>query len=336
MSSSRRVALPELEVANAQFVTPRLAFGGDLAPGFGQARRQLDDLVGAGITHIVDLRDEWSDQSLVTGWAPGIAYLHHRVEDAGQRIPAEWFEGLLEWVEAAWQEPGSKVLVHCHMGVNRAPSAAFALLLAQGWPVRDALNALRRVRPIALIDYAADALDWHLARTGAGRYSRAGARRSLTMWRRANQLDTREVIRRIRAVESEPATWCISLDPSGVAELAEAVEGHRTPAVAFGVVREPGDLAMRDRMLLWALGPGGGIVGSGLVIGPPQPDGEGGAALPVALLAFDAEPLLRAELVSLVLPAGVPLPGGGGNPERLSEAQLTAISIAADLRTAQG
>jgi hypothetical protein len=329
---STRAALPALEVANAQFVTPRLAFGGDLAPEFGTARRQLDDLVAAGVTHIVDLRDEWSDESLVTGWAPGIAYLHHRVEDAGQRIPAEWFEGLLEWVEAAWQEPGSKVLVHCHMGVNRAPSAAFALLLAQGWPVRDALAALRRARPVAIIDYAADALDWHLARTGAGRYARAGARRSLTMWRRAHQLDTREVIRRIREVEAEPATWCISLDPSGVTELATVVGGRRTPAVAFGVESQPDSLAMRDRMLLWALGPGGGIVGSGLVIGPPQPDGRGGAALPVALLAFSDEPLLPAELLSLVLPAGVPLPGAGENPERLTGAQLAAISIAADLR----
>ncbi len=110
-----------LAVANASFVSDRIAVGGDLSPNFGLARNQLDELVAAGITHIADLREEWSDETLVKTWAPQVHYLHHRVADAGQEIGASWFEELADWVDAALAEPGTKVLVHCHMGVNRAP-----------------------------------------------------------------------------------------------------------------------------------------------------------------------------------------------------------------------
>ena len=131
----------EFSLANASFVTERLAVGGDLSPNFGLAKRQLDELVAAGITHIADLREEWSDETLVKTWEPQLKYLHHRVADAGQEIGGAWFDALADWVDAALAEPGSKVLVHCHMGVNRAPSAVLALMLNRGIGLRPALDA---------------------------------------------------------------------------------------------------------------------------------------------------------------------------------------------------
>jgi hypothetical protein len=104
-----------------------------------------------------------------------VRYLQHRVADAGQRIGPDWFEDLAVWVSAALDDPDAKVLVHCHMGVNRAPSAVLALLLSQGVGLRPALDAIRKVRPVAVIDYARSALDWHLARTGADARMRRNA-----------------------------------------------------------------------------------------------------------------------------------------------------------------
>lgn len=294
--------LPSLEVANAQFVTPRLAVGGDLAPEFSRARRQLQELVDAGITHIADLRDEWNDAELVGHWAPAIDYLYHPVQDAGQRIPAEWFEQLDEWVGRALADPDAKVLVHCHMGVNRAPSAVFGILLSQGMKVREALTAVRSRRPVAVIDYADDALDWYLERAGAERPARAGARRSLTMWRKANQIDKLAVIRQIRATETAGSSWCVTLGHDSVAALAELIEDSPNPTIGVAIDHEPEELAVRDEVVLWDDSPDGGVVGFGLVVGPPRVPEGGDLVMPVVMLGFSADCLVPAELLRLISP----------------------------------
>jgi len=73
------------------------------------------------------------------------------------------------------------------MGINRGPSMGFAILLATGMEPVAALTAIRRVRPIAAISYAGDALDrWHrISDTPAAvAGQRFGLRRSLR-WRRS-------------------------------------------------------------------------------------------------------------------------------------------------------
>ena len=322
-----RPLLPNLTAANAQFVTDRIAVGGDLAPAFRIARQQLQDLQDAGITHIADLRDEWNDEELVKFWAPEIEYLYHPVEDAGQRIPADWFERLNDWVTDALSDPDARVLVHCHMGVNRAPSAAFALLLAQGVPVRRALSAIRARRDVAVIDYADDALDWYLARTGADRYARAGARRSLTMWRRANQIDKLSVIRQIRANEGGGSSWCFTLNSAGVSELGALVSASPNPTIGLGLEVEPDELAIRDEVVLWQDGGGeraaGGVVSFGWIVGPPR-DSDGANLLPVVLMGFNPDGLIPAEVLDFVAP-GVAF-GGRPNPTRLSPDQVAALN----------
>jgi hypothetical protein len=81
---------------------------------------QLAEITELGITHVVDVRVEWSDEQLFADWAPSVTYLHHGLDDLGQAVPPVWFERAVTWVEAALvKHPDAVVLTHCHMGINR-------------------------------------------------------------------------------------------------------------------------------------------------------------------------------------------------------------------------
>ncbi len=187
--------LPSLSTANAAFVTPNLLVGGDLdTRDLGLATDQLSELVEIGVTHVVDARIEWSDEGWVAQTAPGIAYLHHGMDDAGQRVPGEWFEVAVSWALEALEDGGT-VLAHCHMGINRGPSLGFAMLLAQGWDAITALETIRAVRPIAFVAYAEDALRWHHQKHGSAAAELDRDRRRVVRWRQDNELDLEAVIR---------------------------------------------------------------------------------------------------------------------------------------------
>jgi dual specificity phosphatase 3 len=51
--------------------------------------------------------------------------------------------------------------------VNRGPSMVFAAMLAMGHEPVDAIETIRRSRPIAAVLYAVDAVEWWSRRTGA-------------------------------------------------------------------------------------------------------------------------------------------------------------------------
>jgi dual specificity phosphatase 3 len=145
-----QITLPLAEFANLHFVTPRLAVGGDLSSDPARSLRQLAEICHLGITHVVDVRSEWSDYDVVARSAPQLRYLHHGMDDAGQAVPAEWFEKAVTWIEAAWaQDPDAIVLTHCHAGINRGPSLGFAVLLALDWDPVEAISAIRAARPQA-------------------------------------------------------------------------------------------------------------------------------------------------------------------------------------------
>lgn len=186
-----------LEVANAHFVTERLLVGGDLDVFDADlASRQLAELVGVGVTQVVDCRFELDDAET---WAqvPGVGYRRFPVDDAGQRIPPAWFEQAVAHVLEAMSH-GGVVLVHCHMGVNRGPSLGFAVLLALGWDPVEAIDAIRSVREIAHVYYAEDALAWHHQRTRVSAERRRSDVRRLRSWRREHPLDVEHVIATIR------------------------------------------------------------------------------------------------------------------------------------------
>ncbi len=198
-------ALPLAKLANLHFITPQLAVGGDLSshdPGL--SRLQLAEICELGITHVVDVREEWSDAEALAQSAPHVRYLHHGMDDAGQQVPHEWFGHAVAWVEAAYEEnPEAIVLTHCHMGINRGPSLGFAVLLAQGWDPVEAISAIRAARPQANVWYAADALDWHHARNGVDADTAAQERAELAAWRDGNQLDVVRMIRETNEAERQ-------------------------------------------------------------------------------------------------------------------------------------
>lgn len=107
------------------------------------ASRQLDELVAAGLTDIVDVRLEWNVEHWVTEAQTLLGYRWLGVGDAGQRMPDDWFDlgtdHVLERLAA-----GATVLTHCHMGINRGPSLGYAALLASGWEQVEGLDARMR------------------------------------------------------------------------------------------------------------------------------------------------------------------------------------------------
>ncbi len=76
------------------------------------------------------------------------------------------------------------LLVHCHMGINRAPSMAYRILLDLGWAPIEALEAIRKGRPMAEIGYADDALDHHHRRYNVPAEQRTLDNDRLEAWRR--------------------------------------------------------------------------------------------------------------------------------------------------------
>lgn len=190
-------------MANISRITDRIWTGGDLPfqRGPDAMLADLHLIQAAGITHIIDNRLECSDEDFVAKHAPSITYLWNGQDDAGQAMPDAWFEDGVSAALEALATPDGAVLAHCHMGINRGPSMAFAILLASGWGSVDALDAIRAARPIAGISYSGDALDWWLRVSGAGEAVCRRERAVMKSWHRAHPLDVVRIIRGVRASE---------------------------------------------------------------------------------------------------------------------------------------
>lgn len=182
-------------------VGTRVVLSGDLHSHRPTAERQLAHWIAAGITHIIDVRDEWSDECLVAELAPHLHYTHLGVDDAGQPMEDDWFDLGVTAALQALRDPDARVLVHCHMGVNRGPSMAFAVLLALGFNARRALQAIVEARPIAAVLYAGDALSWWHRREGTPPTLAHLDLEALDQWERHCRPDADWVISRIRHAE---------------------------------------------------------------------------------------------------------------------------------------
>lgn len=146
--------------ANLTWLTDNLAVGGDLSFDLDEAADQVEDIVKQEIGVIIDMRVEDDDTEIWAG--TDIAYVHLPTEDAhGHVLPAALFDRA---VEVARMAGDSKIFVHCHMGINRGPSVAYAILLDRGYDAVAAFDLIRWKRPIAAIYYAQDALRAHGAR----------------------------------------------------------------------------------------------------------------------------------------------------------------------------
>lgn len=141
-----------------------LSVGGDLDLARDVTGQTLGEIIAQlrdhGVTHVLDLRSEWNDAPLwrAAGFPPE-NYRHAPIIDSWRHVPPEsWCEEVEGFVEKFWGETGTgeRLYIHCHMGVNRAPSAAMLALLTidPDMSPMSAFLKIRSVRPIAGLVYA--------------------------------------------------------------------------------------------------------------------------------------------------------------------------------------
>ena len=170
---------------------------GDLYPDRARALQQLDWWLRSDAVGIIDCRGEWTDEDFVAVSAPEIDYRYVGTDDDGRGQDDDWFEAGVSHFEDLSRR-GGRVVVHCHMGINRGPSMAFAILLSQGWGITEALDAIASARPIVGLIYAEDAVRWWGRRNGWTQEQLADGTAEVMRWQRDNGIDVSQVIRVIR------------------------------------------------------------------------------------------------------------------------------------------
>ena len=136
-------------MADFNFVTERLATGAAIA-----STADVTQLMVAGITHVIDCREEFNDAPLL---APNFAYLWDGTFDDGLPKPPTWFKPGIDFALSALDQPKNKVYIHCAAGINRGPSMTYAVLLAFGIDAKTAEAMIRTARPQVGLAYKADA-----------------------------------------------------------------------------------------------------------------------------------------------------------------------------------
>lgn len=146
----------ETPIADIAWITPQLATGGDFSYLPHVAQQQFEDLLRMRLSAVIDNRMEANDAHIWHG--ENVAYHHLPTDDRnGHHIPAAHFDRAVAIAREAMRD-GGRVFSHCHMGVNRGPSVAFAILLDLGHEPESAFDMIRKARPQAGIYYAEDAL----------------------------------------------------------------------------------------------------------------------------------------------------------------------------------
>ena len=194
----RRPENPQAMWRELCWVDDDLAVSGDLPANREKALEQLRMWEAAGITDVFDMREERDDSDFIHANSQ-ITCHWFGVDDNGGVRDDQWFEGLRDRAYELFNNSIAcrRILVHCHMGVNRGPSALFAIMLATGWEPLEALRRIRDVRPIAGIIYAPDAMRWWARELQYDDEGVAERVNEVRAWLNRNELDLAYVIRSI-------------------------------------------------------------------------------------------------------------------------------------------
>ena len=123
------------------WITDRIALGGGI-----ETLENMEIVAKAGITHIINMQIEFDDTQLA---APHkVKVLWNGIYNDFQPKPAELFERGVEFGLAALRKRNSKLLIHCTLGMHRAPMMTLALLCAMGWPLKVAIDSIQKLRPV--------------------------------------------------------------------------------------------------------------------------------------------------------------------------------------------
>jgi protein-tyrosine phosphatase len=127
------------------WVTERIAVGGGI-----WLAEKMDEVVRAGVTHVIDMQIEFDDTEL--GEEAGVEVLWNPVDDDFEPKHPVIFERGVNFALRALEKPGTKVFVHCAAGVHRAPMMALAVLCATGYKLEDAKQLIQTKRYV--VDFA--------------------------------------------------------------------------------------------------------------------------------------------------------------------------------------
>lgn len=162
-------------VAGQLYVSGALEFDPD------RAAAQLQTWIDAGITHYLAVHVEFGFAEFIRENSD-IEVIHLGVDDHLGRQDLSWFDRIAEAASTVFAHPDHKLVATCYLGVNRGPSAAMAILCAQGWTPLQAMRAIRKARPIANLAYARDVARWNALRNGGTQIDARAAEAEVIAW----------------------------------------------------------------------------------------------------------------------------------------------------------
>jgi len=127
------------------WVTEQVGLGG----GIWNARN-MEELVQAGVTHVLNMQVEFDDRPLAGPY--GVEVLWNPTDDDFLPKPPELLKRGVDFALGALENPGARLYVHCAAGVHRAPMMTLAVLCAMNWKIDDAMELIETRRPV--VDFA--------------------------------------------------------------------------------------------------------------------------------------------------------------------------------------
>ncbi len=127
------------------WITPRIAVGGGI-----WTDENMQQVVRAGITHIIDMQVEFDDTALAAPY--GVEVLWLPVDDDFKPKPAGIFVRAAEFAVRTLDQSETKLYIHCAAGVHRGPMMALAILRVLGTSTEEAMALIEQRRPV--VDFA--------------------------------------------------------------------------------------------------------------------------------------------------------------------------------------
>jgi protein-tyrosine phosphatase len=127
------------------WVTERVALGGGIWNS-----RNMEELVQAGVTHVLDMQIEFDDTTLAEPY--GIRVLWNPTDDDFLLKPPALLKRGVDFALDALRDPQARLYIHCAAGVHRAPMMTLAVLCAMEWEIEAAMVLIETRRPV--VDFA--------------------------------------------------------------------------------------------------------------------------------------------------------------------------------------
>ncbi len=134
---ARALHIPLPDQLNMSWVTDYLAVGGRVHP------EDIPALARIGITHVVDTRSEYCDDTQALA-QEHIELLHLPARDTYPLAVEQMIQGAA-WIHERMKQ-GGRVLIHCEHGVGRSVLLTCAVLVYGGMAARDALLLVQQKR----------------------------------------------------------------------------------------------------------------------------------------------------------------------------------------------